>query len=532
FSARALSSGVEYSVGAYRKFAEEVKNITERTGMAAETASKFVTQAEYVGISTELITHSLTYLSKVMVNAVSGNKEASEAFERFGIVIKDTEGKLLPIETVIENIRKRARELGDASVTTAMEMAFFGRSGAELHNYLTLTEKEMNEVSKTAKSLGLILDSLTLDKIEKQQRSLNNLKLIWSSIGKTLYEDFMPAIITVTYWFEKSYSWIRDIASISLTWLGRDERMEEQELRVAEAAKKAGFDINKAVEDFRKHTIVVEEYNKKMAEAGEKGHRVGEEVKKTAEQIKKEQEEFKKASAEIAKHYTQKWALITKDISYLKMAKDQSLKIEVKYWSDVLEHEVLSSDTVLEIREKLLNAQAELWKLGWEAMVVEEENKLNDIKIYFKSSIDNMASEWSSTIAIWMQGGTSFKDFMQSIMDAILHSWIKMVADMVAEWMKVQALKIAGGVLGFLGLQSGGEFIATRPTPIIVGEGSRPELVTVRPLTGGNTVNNMSRNFTNNIYLTVEKIDSSIDIKNLVRSISYELELRQKTQVL
>ena len=86
-----------------------------------------------------------------------------------------------------------------------------------------------------------------------------------------------------------------------------------------------------------------------------------------------------------------------------------------------------------------------------------------------------------------------------------------------------------GGIGKIFGFAHGGDFIANGPTPIMVGEGTRPERVTVTPLSGGNPT--MNNNSTNNISINAT-IANDMDINSLINKISYALERKQKVQVI
>ena len=78
-----------------------------------------------------------------------------------------------------------------------------------------------------------------------------------------------------------------------------------------------------------------------------------------------------------------------------------------------------------------------------------------------------------------LTGTSSFADLWTQI-------WEKAVAQIIEKIGLVQlAVSAISGILGFFGifLQHGGSFIATRPTPLMVGE-SGAERVTVSPLAG------------------------------------------------
>jgi hypothetical protein len=169
-------------------YAESVNKVANITGVSAEQASKWVIEAQHLGTSADTVANGMAILSR---NLVNGSKE----FERFGVNTKDVHGNLLPLDDIIKEVRDREKELGEGANATAMEMALFGKSGKELHEFLSADNKEMDKTVATARDLGLILNNVTNEQIEQTNRKLNDFKMIQESLGKELNEQLFPYLL-------------------------------------------------------------------------------------------------------------------------------------------------------------------------------------------------------------------------------------------------------------------------------------------------------------------------------------------------
>lgn len=170
------------------KYADAVDTVADITGTSAEKASEFVVQAQHVGTSAETVANAM---SKLGMNLINGSAE----FERFGIQIKDTNGELLPLDKVLANIRDRENELGDGMAATTMEMSLFGKSGKELHDFLSANNTEMAAVTEQARRLGLVLNEDTKNGAEQTRRKLNDLQMVGQGLGGALNELVLPAVL-------------------------------------------------------------------------------------------------------------------------------------------------------------------------------------------------------------------------------------------------------------------------------------------------------------------------------------------------
>jgi len=171
------------------KYADAVDKVSDITGVSAEQASKWVVQAQHVGTSSDTVANGMAILSRNLV-------QGSDDFERFGVAIRDKATKeLLPLDQIIANVRQREKELGEGANSTAMEMALFGKSGKELHDFLSANNTEMAAVTEKAKGLGLILDDLAKDKAEETSRKLNDLQMVGQGLGGALNELVLPVVL-------------------------------------------------------------------------------------------------------------------------------------------------------------------------------------------------------------------------------------------------------------------------------------------------------------------------------------------------
>ncbi|MFA5114377.1 MAG: hypothetical protein WC529_08855 [Candidatus Margulisiibacteriota bacterium] len=170
------------------EYAEAVDKVGDITGASAEQSSRWVVQAGHVGVSAEAVANGMSILAK---NILGGK----DALERWGIITTDTNGKLRSMDDIMTQVRVKEKELGDGAQATAMEMDLFGKSGKELHDFLSADAEEMANVTKTAEELGLILSDLDKDKLEQLNRKMNDYKMISQSLGLEINTEVFPALI-------------------------------------------------------------------------------------------------------------------------------------------------------------------------------------------------------------------------------------------------------------------------------------------------------------------------------------------------
>jgi hypothetical protein len=209
-------------------YGESVDDVMNITGASAKQASEWVVQANHVGITAQTIGTAMAILSRNMLNN-------AQSIEQFGIKTKNADGSLRDINDVLAQTRNKVKEMGAGAKTTALEMALFGRSGKELHEFLSADASEMENVINQAKELGLILDEEMVDSIEKTTRSTNDMKLAQMALGAELNKTIMPALkeisklaLLVAKGFSLVASWSEKIGKYTGRFIGNMGAAEEE----------------------------------------------------------------------------------------------------------------------------------------------------------------------------------------------------------------------------------------------------------------------------------------------------------------
>lgn len=139
-AATAIAAMGVAAVGAFvaiQKLADEAGNfqdIAEKTGANAEALASFKVSADVAGTSVETIASAMNKLTKGLVSVDDETKDAGAALKALGIPI--AEFKQLDPAAQMEEVAKALARFEDGAGKTAVAMALFGKSGAELLPFL------------------------------------------------------------------------------------------------------------------------------------------------------------------------------------------------------------------------------------------------------------------------------------------------------------------------------------------------------------------------------------------------------------
>lgn len=142
-AAVAVTGGVVAMAKSAIDLADNMRDLSQRTGVGIETLGQFKVAAELSGSSLEGVAKGLTFLNKNMVAAATGTEAAAAAFKTIGVSTTETDGTLRKADKVFLDVADRFKELRDGPEKAALAIKIFGKSGAELIPILNLGSKEI-----------------------------------------------------------------------------------------------------------------------------------------------------------------------------------------------------------------------------------------------------------------------------------------------------------------------------------------------------------------------------------------------------
>ena len=181
-----IKSSVEY--------ADQIYEVSQRTGVAVETLSELKYVADQTESSFEAVAMGLKYLNKNIYDAANGDAELSRKFKELGIELQNVNGQTLKADEVFLRLADRFSTMTNSSAKTNLAMAIFGRQGEALIPVLSLGSEKIKELSETAKRLGIVLTTENARAIDKFSDNLKTLKSSLGGLWLEITQLVMPTI--------------------------------------------------------------------------------------------------------------------------------------------------------------------------------------------------------------------------------------------------------------------------------------------------------------------------------------------------
>lgn len=123
--------------------ADNMRDMSQRTGVGIETLGRFKVAADMSGTSLEGVANGLKFLNKNLVAAATGGEGAAAAFKTIGVATTEADGTLRKADKVFLDVADKFKGLRDGPEKAALALKIFGKAGTDLIPILNLGSKEI-----------------------------------------------------------------------------------------------------------------------------------------------------------------------------------------------------------------------------------------------------------------------------------------------------------------------------------------------------------------------------------------------------
>jgi lambda family phage tail tape measure protein len=185
-----LAAGAVGFVRSGIDLADNLNDISQRTGVAVEMLAKYKVAADNSGSSIEDLAGGIGKLNKSIIAAQDGTTKQAYAFGALGINIRDAAGQIKPASQMIGEIADRFKNLEDGPAKTAVAMDLFGKAGANLIPFLNQGREELEK-------FGLAIDSDMAAKADAFNDQMGILKAQFTNLGLAITSELLPGMIAI-----------------------------------------------------------------------------------------------------------------------------------------------------------------------------------------------------------------------------------------------------------------------------------------------------------------------------------------------
>ncbi len=192
-----LVASVSAAAVAGAHYASSIDNISKRTLVSQGTIAALGTQLAKTGGQFEDSETAIRSFSRVVIDAISGQKEAQAQFERLGISVDDLVGpggSIRGFEELLPSVADGFSQLRDEAARVDSATALFGRSATSLVPILSRGSQGIAEAHEEARKLHTVLGGDLQASAARMGDRLDDLKLSVLGANNALAGSLDPTL--------------------------------------------------------------------------------------------------------------------------------------------------------------------------------------------------------------------------------------------------------------------------------------------------------------------------------------------------
>ncbi len=183
--------------------ADQLDEMSQKLQIGADQLSKWGYAARLSGTDLEGLSKGIGLFSRNLAAAMDADSKQGRLFAALGIEIKDAEGNLRSVESLLPEVADRFKVLDNQTTETALAMEIFGRSGADLLEFLNRGGDGIRALGDELSDLGGVIDNETAAAAADFKDELDRLQTTALGFGTDIAAQLLPALADTTREFRR-----------------------------------------------------------------------------------------------------------------------------------------------------------------------------------------------------------------------------------------------------------------------------------------------------------------------------------------
>lgn len=176
------------SLKVFQQVGEELKHLSDKTGLSVESLSELKYAAEQSETSLGAVAAAIRGMQRAITNAAGGNTKAIAAFSELGVSIEELQ-RLSP-QQQFERIAKAVAAVRDPTLRAGLAMKVFGRSGGEILGLAA----NFDALQARFEKLGLTISTETAKAADDFGDSLTDMKFVAQAVAVNIGGALAPEL--------------------------------------------------------------------------------------------------------------------------------------------------------------------------------------------------------------------------------------------------------------------------------------------------------------------------------------------------
>lgn len=178
---------------------DELGKAAQKIGIPVDDLSRLEYAAKLADVSLDSLTTTMAKFSKSIAEvAAGGENDAGAALAAIGVSATDAEGKLRPTTAIMADIAEEFSVMRDSANKTALAIALFGKSGADMIPLLNGGREAISEASAELEQFGGVVTPEAAKQAEEFNDNITRLQTAFSGLLQEAIAPILPKLIELT----------------------------------------------------------------------------------------------------------------------------------------------------------------------------------------------------------------------------------------------------------------------------------------------------------------------------------------------
>lgn len=192
---------------------DSVDKVSEKLGINSQALQELRFAAGQTGVQQRTLDMALQRFARRTAEAAQGTGEAKDALAQMGIQLKDSQGRLRPVESLFGDVAEAMSKTKGDGDRLRLAFKLFDSEGAALVNTLKNGRGALDALRKTARETGGVMDKdlikLSVDLTDTQAEFGLALQGVKNIIAKQLLPFFIKSKRGMIDWIKQNQAWLR-----------------------------------------------------------------------------------------------------------------------------------------------------------------------------------------------------------------------------------------------------------------------------------------------------------------------------------
>lgn len=179
-------------------FADRIAKTADKVGVGVEALQEWRFAAKRAGIEQRTLDMAIQRFTRRAGEAAIGTGEAKAAIKELGIELRDSNGNIRSTEALLRDVADAMKKVKSPADRLRLAFKLFDSEGAGMVNVLKEGSEKLDEYSKHARSLGIIMDESLIRNAEKAADKMEDLQQVLAVNIATAVTKNVDAIIALT----------------------------------------------------------------------------------------------------------------------------------------------------------------------------------------------------------------------------------------------------------------------------------------------------------------------------------------------